>query len=228
MDGGLTAARWDAEYRRQRYVDEPPLPFVKTIIEILKADRAAADGIGLYVGCGNGRNYIPFVDAGLDLFGLDISTEALNGLLQRRPTLSPGRLLCDDFRTFKSPVPKLDYVIAIQVFQHGGESDVAAYFENAAAMLRSGGLLCLRVNSASTDVYHAHTIVERHPLGGFTVRYEAGPKSGLSIHFYSGPELTQRLGQAFVPVGELREQVNRRPAPQSGSWAQWETIWRRA
>jgi SAM-dependent methyltransferase len=227
MDPWLTAARWDAEYRDERYVDEPPLPFVDTIVETIKADPVGATGVGLYVGCGNGRNYLPLVDAGLDLFGLDISPEAIRRLLERRPTLSAQRLLCDDFRTFQSPVPHLDYLIAIQVFQHGDESDVAAYFEKAAMLLRPGGLICVRVNSASTHVYHAHTVVERHPLGGFTVRYEAGPKSGLLIHFYSRPELTQRLDEAFIPVRAPREQVIPRSFPKSGSWAQWETIWRR-
>jgi hypothetical protein len=141
--------------------------------------------------------------------------------------LSPQRLLCDDFRTFQNPVPHFDYLIAIQVFQHGDEFDVAAYFEKAATLLRPGGLICLRVNSASTHVYHAHTVVERHPLGGFTVRYDAGPKSGLLIHFYSRSELSQRLYEAFIPVQEPREQVTRRSFPKSGSWAQWETIWKR-
>jgi len=228
MDSALTASRWDAEFRNQRYVDEPPLPFVDTIIETIKADPVAATGVGLNVGCGNGRDYIPLVDAGLDLLGLDVSPEALRSLLLRRPTLSPQRLLCDDFRTFESPVPKFDYLIAIQVFQHGAESDISVYFEKAARLLRPGGLLFVRVNSASTQIYHAHTIVERHPLGGFTVRYDTGPKSGLLIHFYSRSELSQRLDKAFIPLQEPREQVTCRSFPKSGSWAQWETIWRRA
>src|SRR5919204_2825495 len=139
MDPWLTAARWDAKYRDGGYVNKPPLPFVDTIVETIKADPVGATGVGLYVGCGNGRNYLPLVDAGLDLFGLDISPEAIRRLLERRPTLSAQRLLCDDFRTFQSPVPHLDYLIAIQVFQHGDESDVAAYFEKAAMLLRPGG-----------------------------------------------------------------------------------------
>ena len=32
---------------------------------------------GLYVGCGNGRNLLPLLDAGLDLTGLDISRQAI-------------------------------------------------------------------------------------------------------------------------------------------------------
>jgi SAM-dependent methyltransferase len=226
-DSDLTAARWDAEYRGARYANEPPLPFVERIVERLRAETSLARGTGLYVGCGNGRNYLPLVDAGLDLLGLDVSPEAIKRLVERRPTLSPPRLICQDFRTFQPPRLRFDYVIAIQVFQHGGDADVTAHLANVAALLRPGGLFFLRVNSASTQVYHAHTVVERHALGGFTVRYDDGPKRGLRIHFFSEAELLARLSPAFVPLMAPREDVTVREAPKTGSWAQWETICRR-
>jgi SAM-dependent methyltransferase len=226
MDSALTAARWDEEYRNQRYANEAPLPFVRTILAILEADRRAWSGRGLYVGCGNGRNYVPLVDAGLQLSGLDISAEALERLTERRPALR-RRLIREDFRAFPIDKRQFDYLIAIQVFQHGDEADVAAYFERAAALLRPGGLFFLRVNSAATQVIRAHTVVERNASGGFTIRYEAGPKHGLLVHFYSRAELTERREIAFSTVRELEEDVTVRTAPATGSWAQWETVWER-
>jgi len=227
MDSGLTASRWDEEYRNQRYANEPPLPFVDEILGVLKADRTLWSGSGLYVGCGNGRNYLPLLDAGLDLMGLDVSREALRILVERRPTLPPQRLVCADFRAFKTPAARFDYVIAIQVFQHGDDADVRAYLEKVATLLRPGGLFFIRVNSVSTQVYHAHTVLERNAWGGFTVRYEAGPKSGLLVHFYSQLELLERLQPTFIPVMPPREDVTIRDAPSTGSWAQWEVVWRR-
>ena len=202
------------------------MPFVRRIVETLHG--ASSDtGIGLYVGCGNGRNYLPLVDAGLDLIGLDISPEAIRHLSERRPTLPAQRLICDDFLGFPPVSTSFDYVIAIQVFQHGADADVTAYVAKVATLLRPGGLFFLRVNSASTQIYHAHTVVERNALGGLTVRYDEGPKRGMLIHFYSDGELCERLTPAFVPVLEPREAVTARAAPKSGSWAQWETIWKR-
>jgi len=226
-DSRLTALRWDDEYRNQRYVDEPPLPFVERILDTLRADASAWNGTGLYVGCGNGRNYLPLLDAGLALVGLDISPDAIARLAQRRPSLPAPRLICDDFRTFRSPVARFDYVIALQVFQHGDDADVAAYFARVAALLRPGGLFFLRINAVSTQIYHAHTVVDRNNLGGLTIRYDAGPKTGLLIHFFSDAELRERLEAAFVPVQHPREDVTVRAAPKTGSWAQWETICRR-
>jgi len=188
-------------------------------------DSAAWSGRGLYVGCGNGRNYLPLVDAGLDLVGLDVSPEALRRLAERRPSLSP-QLICEDFRAFESRGARFDYVIALQVFQHGDDADVGGYLEKSAKLLRPGGLFFLRVNSSRTEVYHAHRVIEGNAWGGFTIRYEEGPKSGLPIHFYSRAELCERLQGTFAPVLPPREEVIPRRPPQTGSWAQWEGIWR--
>jgi len=226
-DSDLTAARWDAEYRNRRYADDPPLPFVDRIVQTLRADASVGMGAGLYVGCGNGRNYLPLVDAGFEILGLDVSPEAINRVAERRPALGAQRLVCADFRDFTPTPPRFDYVIAIQVFQHGGDADVGDYFSKVAALLRPGGLLFLRVNSAGTQVYHAHTVVERNARGGFTIRYDEGPKQGLLIHFYSESELQDRLGRTFVPVMVPHEDVTVRAAPKTGSWAQWESIWKR-
>lgn len=50
-----TAAAWDAEYGAGRYRDEPPVAFVQ---DILAAARRTGLASGLYIGCGNGRNYL--------------------------------------------------------------------------------------------------------------------------------------------------------------------------
>ena len=179
MDERLTALRWDAEYRSGRYAADPPLPFVDDILAMLDATPALRDGIGVYVGCGNGRNYLSLVDAGLRVYGLDLSLEALRQLAARRTALP---LICGDFRGFAAR-GGLAYVVAIQVFQHGTVADVAAYFANVRAVLRPGGLFFLRVNSVATQIVRRHTVIERtaygrphHPLRR---RSEAGSRDPL-------------------------------------------------
>jgi SAM-dependent methyltransferase len=78
------ARSWDLEYEAGRYRDESPLPFVADIVAAARAhDLLGAKGI--YIGCGNGRNYLPLVAAGLDLIGVDISKSALAQLAARAP-----------------------------------------------------------------------------------------------------------------------------------------------
>lgn len=64
------AAAWDAEYAAGRYSCEPPVAFTG---DILAAVRQAGLTRGLYIGCGNGRNYLPLVAGGLDLTGAELS-----------------------------------------------------------------------------------------------------------------------------------------------------------
>jgi len=221
----LVSTRWDAEYREGRYVAEPPLPFVGEIIATLRAHPAALAGAGLYVGCGNGRNYLPLVDTGLNLQGLDVSREALDQLAARRAALA-ARLTCGDFRHLDVDAA-FDYLIALQVFQHGVEADAATYFAKTAAALRPGGLFFLRVNSAATAVYFRHTVVEQNRWGGRTVRYDEGPKDGLCVHFYVREELQALTRDRFHLLAGPRELVTRRTPPKTGSWSQWEAVWQK-
>jgi hypothetical protein len=180
-------------------------------------------GKGLYIGCGNGRNFIPLCDEGLDLWGLDVSSEALEQLRSNRPDIA-HRLIHSDLDDFESN-SLFDYVIAIQVFQHGSEETVRSMFARAGGLLRGGGLLFVRVNSASTEVYHPHEVIERTDSGGFTARYTGGPKTGLSIHFLSRIGLESIVGKRFAAIEPVAEQIMPREAPKHGSWAQWEGVW---
>jgi SAM-dependent methyltransferase len=223
-DQRLAAVRWDAEYRNGRYADDPPLPFVADILDTLDEHPALRDGVGLYIGCGNGRNYLPLVDAGLRVLGLDLSLEALRQLAARRPAALP--LVCGDFLTV-GVSGGLSYVVAIQVFQHGVAADVATYFANVAALLRPGGLFFLRVNAVATQIFQPHTVLERERRGGMTIRYDAGPKQDMAVHFYAREELSDLTHDAFDVVLPLREEIIHRAPPQTGFWAQWEGVWRR-
>ncbi len=224
MDPSLVSAHWDELYRSGRYVEDPPVPFVKRILSVLEAC-SLRETSGLYVGCGNGRNYLTLANSGLRLYGVDISGESLRQLAKKEPAVADF-LICADFRKHHC-LEKFSYVIAIQVFQHGFDADVARYFANVRSMLSPGGLFFLRVNAASTQIYQPHTTDECNELGGKTVTYEAGLKLGLPVHFYSKDELLDLTRNGFEVVDELREEVTLRDSPESGSWAQWEGIWRR-
>jgi hypothetical protein len=89
-DRDLVRLRWDAEYARGRYSGEPPVKMISRIKDI--AQRRGLNE-GLYIGCGNGRNYIPLRDAGLKLVGIDISTQAIEQLRRLQPAIPADSLL---------------------------------------------------------------------------------------------------------------------------------------
>ncbi|WP_030176363.1 class I SAM-dependent methyltransferase [Spirillospora albida] len=216
------AAAWDAEYAKGRYLDEPPVPFIG---DIITAAKASACGRGLYIGCGNGRNYVPLVEAGLDLVGLDISPVAVEQLSRRMPERR-DRLVHGDLSALPAGAT-YDLVVGIQVFQHGDRAAAHSRIRHAQRLVRPGGLLAVRVNSTRTDLWPDHEVVEADPKGaGLTLRYLAGPKAGLLIHFFDGGELEELLA-GMEPVLVRRVVSARRPAPKPGQWSQHEAIWRR-
>ena len=222
MGTGEAAASWDAQYAAGRYRGAPPVPFTRDIIAA-----AGERGLtrGLYVGCGNGRNLLPLLAAGLDLTGLDVSAVANSQLLRRRPDLA-ARLVTGDLGALP-PDQRFDLVIGIQVFQHGTRAEAHRHLAAAAARVAPGGLLCVRVNAAGTDLEHRHERFEQQPDGSFTARYLAGPKAGLNIHFFAAAELAGLTSREFTPVLPPRLDRTRRVPPAAGQWSQWEAIWRR-
>ena len=220
--GGLpeAARAWDAEYAGGRYAGDPPVSFVR---DIIAAARQRGLRHGLYVGCGNGRNLLPLLDAGLDLTGLDISPQAIAQVRSRRPDRD-HRLIVGDLSVLP-PDARYDLVVGIQVFQHGTRAQAHQHLAAAAARVRPGGLLCVRVNAAGTDIEHAHRRFEEHGDGSFSVRYRGGPKAGLDIHFFAAAELATVVGDAFGAVLPPRRQSTPRTPPGRGQWSQWEAIW---
>jgi hypothetical protein len=117
-------------------------------------------------------------------------------------------------------------VIGIQVFQHGDCAAAHEHIRAAQARLELGGLFCVRVNAVGTELEHDHDVVERDADGGFTVRYLAGPKVGLNVHFFSEAELAA-LFAGDEPVLAPRLVRTWRSPRTRGQWSQWEAIWRR-
>ena len=213
------AASWDKEYAGGRYRDEPPVAFV---VDILAAARRAGLTSGLYIGCGNGRNYEPLVRGGLDLTGLDISDVALRQLSARMPERR-GSLVRGDLSALPQGT-RYGVVIGIQVFQHGHAEAAHAHLAAARARVAPGGLMAVRVNAAGTDIAFAHRVTGRND-DGVTIRYLEGPKAGLEVHFFGEAELRGLFAIGFEPVLPPRAQVTWRQPPEAGQWTQWEGIW---
>lgn len=224
MSSNLARERWDTEYQSGKYESDPPIQFVDKIIETLGEEGKRQ--VGLYIGCGNGRNYIPLLNSGLRIHGVDISPEAINQLLEREP-LAKGKVFTGDFGDLTS-ARVFDYIVAIQVFQHGNKEAVDKLFKNTSMALKLGGRLFLRTNSVSTQIEYTHEIIEGDDIAGKTILYREGPKEGMYIHFFSDQELENIAHRnSFEIMLNPYEVTESRKSPQDGTWAQWETIWQK-
>ncbi len=219
---GDSASAWDAEYAHGRYRDEPPVDFVGDILAVAEDQRLRS---GVYIGCGNGRNLLPMLDAGLDLAGLDISAEAIRQLRRRRPDRA-DKLIVGDLTALPASA-RHELVIGIQVFQHGTREQAHQHLLAAAERVAADGLLCVRVNATDTEIEYDHDRVEEAADGSYTVRYRAGPKAGLDIHFFTAAELGGLVEDRFTELIAPRLHTTRRTPPGRGHWSQWEAIWQR-
>ena len=217
--GTLLPRRWDREYLRGRYAGEQPIPFVEKIMRMIPGD-----GSGLCVGCGNGRNYIPLARAFGGLEGIDISPVAIRQLCMAAPGLA-DRVRCGDFADIAIN-HTYEYIISIQMLQHGSIRVILEYFEKAVALLKAGGMMFLRVNSASTVPRFPHRITERDGHGGFTAMHLEGPKARLDIHFYTLEEITHLCKD--LEIIESHEDATPRTPPGRGSWFQWKVVLRKS
>ncbi len=213
----LLTKRWNTEYTLGRYESDKSVDFIYDIKKY-----APLRGCGLYVGCGNGRNFIPLYEDGLNLTGIDVSMVAINQLLVKKPGLE-GRLVCTAFEHYNAQKP-FDYLIAIQVFQHGTFDSIRANFTKVKELLVKGGLFFLRINSSNTTIYHEHTILSTTEFG-ITIRYESGPKCGLVLSFFTRNGLIKMLKE--FDLISINERVHSRTLPKTGTWSQWEIIVRK-
>jgi cyclopropane fatty-acyl-phospholipid synthase-like methyltransferase len=198
MHTSQTEKNWDAVYNSgTKYLAEPPLSFVDNIIEQINLHHLSGQK-GLYIGCGNGRNYIPLTNTGLHIIGLDISQIALNEIVEKEPKLAE-HLVHSDFLSYKSK-HMFDYVIAIQVFQHGRWKEVVKLFKKVETHLNTGGLFCLRVRYVDMPLKNTHQIIEHTPYGGFTAHFTEGQKTNLDIHSFSVEEISFLTHEQFTPV----------------------------
>ncbi|MGC2290073.1 MAG: class I SAM-dependent methyltransferase [Thermoplasmata archaeon] len=213
---------WDKEYSTGRYSDEEPVPFIADVLSTAR-DRGICRG--LYLGCGNGRNFVPLITAGLELTGVDLSSVAIRQLSERLPAHAE-RLYVGDL----SVLPRgttYPLIIGIQVFQHGDRATCRQNLRKAQHLLEPDGLFCIRVNAIGSAYEYRNEVVETGEDGSETIRYLAGPKAGLLIHFFSRGELEVVFESEFCQILPLRRITMQRDLPSAGHWDQWEAIWQK-
>ncbi len=207
---------WDKAYKSGKYIGDEPIKFTKDIVNLVQL-HLPSKAYGFYPGCGNGRNYLPLLDAGLMLEGNDISSQAIQQLKKVRPS---AKVEVGDF--MKGSNKTYDYVVSIQLFQHGTFSEVKKFFDKTYQLINDNGLFFLRVNSVNTQIIEDYEVVENTPENGLTILYKTGQKPGQNIHFYSAKEIQKLTADRYKVILPLREEVIYRD---NGTyWVQWETV----
>ncbi|WP_436771619.1 class I SAM-dependent methyltransferase [Yinghuangia sp. YIM S09857] len=215
---------WDEEYAQGRFLDMPPDPFVADILGAAWA-HGLLPGPGIYIGVGNGRNYFPLVEGGLDLVGLDISAIGLAAIRDRAPG-HYARLVHGDLSALP-PGETFPVVVGLNVFHHGDRDIAHAHIRAALECVAPGGLFCVRVNAAGTAPTRPTEVAAEYDDGSVTRRYL--PEDGmppLLSHFFTEPALAGLLA-AYEPVLPLALDDTDIATGAPGDWRRWQGVYRR-
>ena len=162
---GLIASSWDL--LRGDTSDWPDRPFFRKII--------ANDGQpALDVGCGTGRLLLDYLSEGLDVDGIDISTEMLEICLEKAQDLDLNPTIYEQaiefldvphkYRTIFIPSSSFQLVTAL--------SDAEAALERCYRHLKNGGKLVMSIMDVSQDSTKEWRLVaeQQRPQDGLSVR----------------------------------------------------------
>jgi predicted TPR repeat methyltransferase len=158
----------------------------------------------LDIGIGTALGSIPFRNAGLEVYGMDVSQEMLDACRSKGFT----HLACHDLtkRPYPYPSESLDHIVCVGVLQF--YSDLSPVFVESARILRRGGLFVFVVVDRTEDetpdvvVGAEHTklgvpvTMYRHSVGQintWATEYGFTPLRNLAFTVYMDREKTRSL-----------------------------------
>jgi SAM-dependent methyltransferase len=107
---------------RQQYFDEQDYTTRKYVIPFIESFRKLTGDLTiLEIGCGEGGNLKPFLDAGCRVTGIDLSENKINlarSFIGNHPLKDNLELICDDIYRMQPPVRKYDVVFMRDVIEH--------------------------------------------------------------------------------------------------------------
>jgi len=181
----------------------PPNPEVMALMPQL-ADRGVR--LVLDAGCGAGRHLVPLSRAGFRVLGVDREWEALRALARRLDSISDSAWLAQgDLQALSLPHGLVDFVLSVNVINHGYARDFTAYCRELDRVLRPGGLLFLYISPREAG--ETVRLPETVDLESGTLVNIATPDGDL-VHHFPTPE---GLAAQFPRYTVLRLETIRAP-----------------
>jgi len=172
---------WDTVFSREDHLERPPHPWLSGIFRSLPVD-----GMLLDLGCGTGPNLPAAHNAGLRVWGSDIS---IHGLRRAQARIKAAGfnvpLVLADMATLPFAANRFDGLVSIQTINHGTPESIARTIAEIQRILKPGGKIFVTLARAH-DHYppNGYNLIAPH-----TVIPLAGPEKGLVHHFFTREEI---------------------------------------
>lgn len=189
--------KWDLVYSKifggQWYPDEGVVRFTARYLQrrvgIELYDVKRKIGRILDAGCGNGRHVVFFAEQGFDVYGIDISEEAIeiaNAWLAKKGLTA--HLKVGDIKKLLFDEEYFDVVISYGVLDHIPFSEAKKAVQEIRRALVNGGYFYVTLRSVDDCEYGRGKLVEKN-----TYVLEEGYEKGIIQHFFSPEEVNELL-----------------------------------
>jgi len=118
------------------------------LIDQIMKGRYKPDDMILDAGCGSGRNMFWFLQNNFNIYGTDISNEAISKLKNNYPNLPPGRLVVAAVEESNFPDNYFDHIISSAVLHFANSTlHFCEMMIEMVRILKPGGTLFIRMTS---------------------------------------------------------------------------------
>lgn len=178
-----------------------------------------AHGPVLEVACGSGRILIPCLQAGVDIEGIDLSTEMLEALLRKASALGlQARVRKADMRDFMLPRRYSLIFVAFNGFVHAlTTEDQLKTLQTCRDHLSPGGVLVFNIFYPGLDIVGG---TEGVPVLEHEARH---PVTGLPVRIYDTRSLNrvEQIQHSDIDIQELDAEGNVKASHRSEAWMRW-------
>jgi len=149
----------------------------------------------LELGCGQGRDTLQFLEAGMQVIGLDYSPTCLDQLRERTSTSDLDHLIhlreCDLREGIPLPDDSVDGCFSHMFFtMHLREEELSRIFGEVLRVLRPGAM----------NIYSVRNVNDPHFREGTHVEEDMWEMNGFVVHYFSS-EKVERLASGYEIVG---------------------------
>lgn len=183
--------KWDEYYNKKgyflKYPDENLIRFIFTELKNNKNEKLKI----LDVGCGIGRNSIFMANEGFDVYGIDISKEALNIAKKKAKEKKLSiNYIYSNFSDLSFENNSFDAVVDIQSIQHNRINEIKKIFSEVFRVLKKGGKFFSLSVSKEDHAIRKGEEIEENTLKNI----REGTFEGVGItHFFTIKELYRML-----------------------------------
>lgn len=220
MNSSDIGDRWDWEYTIRNITGRAPLPIVSKVIEIAQPGQRL-----LYVGIGDGRNFLPLIDAGLDAVGCELSKVSIDRILAERPDIASRVFLGHAEEVFEGDAP-FDGIVASRVLVHSDLRETVTQLATVCRLLRPGGFFAAQWTASGTDPWPGWTHASLDEKANLHLTYADAEIRKVYLSFAGCAELIEGAGLE-IESGPVAVELPRTAAP-GGIVRDWISIARRS